>query len=408
MQRPKFLTRLVAMMSAEVDASTLEAYRRAGSIAYEILQQSENRRLECKIRGVHPWQLDEATRAYLLCSWNAFALQTLGDQFLDADYKANPATVGFVPTVTAEQIAAFYGPVSQWLGRAKQAEDNPGFRLDVPVPAELPPWSEADPCPRPHLDAMIAALHSLQVHAEAAMATFNDQTVPEGRDKDLRKLNELLKKASCEADYARGLCSPKVSQELHEQIEKRAQDAIKDFFRFGQFLAMPELMAVPVQPARVSPPTNAVGIKCDLPLPNQPNFDPWCLTSPDAAKLLQSEPEAQETILELWQHDPQPERTLALQAEIARAMVRGDIAYATHQDGQLLGYYHRTPWAPIYVTKRAVVLDGTVMRQFQQFTLDISADGVLAGGSFTRCIMPGVFSKAKKIEYCDPHEEDHH
>jgi hypothetical protein len=79
--RPSLWGQLLARLQGEVPADTLEAYRRA-------------------------------------CSWNAFLLQTLGDQFLDADYRANPASVGFVPPVTAEQVLASTSGRSPTRGRA--------------------------------------------------------------------------------------------------------------------------------------------------------------------------------------------------------------------------------------------------------------------------------------------------
>ena len=50
-------------------------------------------------------------QAEFACTWNAFVLQTLGNAFLDADYRDNPATVGFVPPITADQVLRFYSPV---------------------------------------------------------------------------------------------------------------------------------------------------------------------------------------------------------------------------------------------------------------------------------------------------------
>ena len=47
----------------------------------------------------------------LLAGWNAFFLQTMGDNLLSADYDADPKTLGYVPKITAEQALAFYNPV---------------------------------------------------------------------------------------------------------------------------------------------------------------------------------------------------------------------------------------------------------------------------------------------------------
>jgi hypothetical protein len=153
-EKSGLLGKLMAFMRGEVSAATLESYRRAGTTVHDMLHEAEAQRLNLKIQGLNPWTAPVATQAYLLCLWNAFTLQTLGDQFLDADYRANPGTVGYLPPKTAEQVFAFYDQVEGWVSRASQAQSNPLYRLDVDVPAELPAWSEVEPCPQSHLDGL--------------------------------------------------------------------------------------------------------------------------------------------------------------------------------------------------------------------------------------------------------------
>lgn len=74
-----------------------------------------------------------------------FLLQTIGDAFLDEDYWLDPATVGYVPPITADQALACYGQVEAWLSRAARARGNSDYELDVAVPADLPPWRRAMP-----------------------------------------------------------------------------------------------------------------------------------------------------------------------------------------------------------------------------------------------------------------------
>lgn len=116
----------------------------------EALEQAERERLHAAAEGRTPWTMPPAKQAELLCTWNAFVLQTLGNAFLDADYRDNPATVGFVPPITADQVLRFYTPVEGWLTRAQQAHADPNFRLDVAVPADVPAWSEVEPFPNSH------------------------------------------------------------------------------------------------------------------------------------------------------------------------------------------------------------------------------------------------------------------
>jgi len=167
-ERPGLWTRLVAHLGGEVPATTLEAYRRAGAGVHELLSEVEQRRADLALKGGHPWSADRTSRTLELCAWNAFTLQLLGDELLVGDYRAKPATVGFVPPVTAEQAHAFYDQVEGWLSLARQALSNPTYQLDVEVPADLPDWSETEHCPREHLEALLAAARRL--HQRAAIA----------------------------------------------------------------------------------------------------------------------------------------------------------------------------------------------------------------------------------------------
>jgi hypothetical protein len=69
--------------------------------------------------GGSMWTARPHQASQLLCAWNAFALQNPGDQLVEADYAAGPRTVGYLPPVTAEQAAAFFGEVEHWPARAR-------------------------------------------------------------------------------------------------------------------------------------------------------------------------------------------------------------------------------------------------------------------------------------------------
>lgn len=104
-------------------------------------------------KGVTVWSMPPDARSQLLCTWNAYALQTLGESFMDADYAAVPRTVGYLPPVTAEQAARFLGEVEYSSAAAHRGPADPGFDItaDQAVPARLPAWAEVEPCPVPHL-----------------------------------------------------------------------------------------------------------------------------------------------------------------------------------------------------------------------------------------------------------------
>lgn len=391
--RPALWTRVAATLAGEVSAETLEPYRRAGTAALELLVEAEERRAELVAEGVSLWSADGGTKAFLVAAWNASSLQTLGEEFVEADYRANPSTVGFVPPVTARQALAFYDEVEQWVSRARQAQANPKHRLDVRVPAPLPAWVDVEPCPPEHVDAMLAACRHLCGHAELAVADAERGAPPEHRD-DVARLRADLASAMTGERYALDLKAGKVDARLHERIEQSAKRAVEAAFRVGQLAAMPELVdALPPPPQR-------------LPGPGEPGFDPWCLTSPSSRALWKRDPRARAALDLLWSSDPDPARTLAVQAELDAALAGGEIAYATDRQGRRLGNFYCCPWAPIYVAAADVTLDGRRIARGQQFTLDVSAEELLEGGRFKRELLLGDFSPTDGVDYCDGFGDD--
>jgi hypothetical protein len=412
-EKSGLLGKLMAFMRGEVSAATLESYRRAGTTVHDMLHEAEAQRLNLKIQGLNPWTAPVATQAYLLCLWNAFTLQTLGDQFLDADYRANPGTVGYLPPKTAEQVFAFYDQVEGWVSRASQAQSNPLYRLDVDVPAELPAWSEVEPCPQSHLDGMIAAARSLRLHAEGAMGVFEADGLPASQQNILFKLRQLAAEATSKLEYAEQLWGNRVSADLHERIEDYVKNAIEGYYQLGQLLAMPQLVD-PAAPnillkLRQLATKAASKLECALVgLPGKPGFDPWCITDPVTRSEWQRDPEARESIKEMWKHDPAPERTLEIQMQINQALLRGDLDYATNRAGERLKHFYCCPWSAIYVVNRSVTIGGKRLRTLQQFTYEVDADEVLEGGPFMRHLLVGNFEPTAEVGYCKPHKGSHH
>jgi hypothetical protein len=247
--KPTGWNRLVAKLQGEVPAAELEAFRRASGPVLELLEQVERRRLECSIDGLDPWTVPPATRAAFLCAWNAFVLQTLGNEFLDADYRAEPRTPHFVPPVTAKQVLRFYEPVEEWVNRGGQAQANPDYRLNVDVPAALPALVEADPFPPAHLDGLLHAIRAVRDHAGVAME-FLPATPPAERDKQmhLNRIRQLYASAQARARYAEDLCGTDPVPEVRERAAEHASAAIAQFYLLGQLVADPPLSSPQVPP----------------------------------------------------------------------------------------------------------------------------------------------------------------
>lgn len=356
---------------------------------YALVADLEGDRADGKLDGLDAWSVPEPTQTALLCAWNAFALQVLGDRLLEADYQSAPSTAGYVPPVTAEQALAFYGQVPEWLSRARQARASSSFRLDVEVPATLPAWSEVEPCPRPHLAAMRSALDQLRRHTSAAMAGFHLQLDQPERRRAHDHVHEVLAEAEAAASYSDRLWTPEVPASVHEAIEDHAKLAVERFYEAGQLLAMPRLA--------LDPPRPRVGAGGRLRGPGDRGFDPWRLTDPDSRSRWQADPEAREAIEVLWANDPDPRRTLEIQAQIEAAADRGDIERLPS-----VGPYYCCPWAPIWVVKRSVVLGGRRLGPLEQFTYDVSAEEMAEGGPFVRRILVGRFRPTDDVDYCIP------
>ncbi len=398
---PTLATRLRAKLAGEVAAGSLDAYRSAGAAAYGLLVEAEQLRQQLRAEGRDGFSAEPATKAFLVCAWNAFALQTLGDEFVEADYRADPKTVGFVPPVTAEQALAFYDEVEHWLVRAGQAKADPGYRLDLHVPAEIPGWAVAEPCPHEHLMAMLAACRKLVEHAELAVADLK-QPVPGEHAPVLARLDAELSAVKSNAEYAEQLHvqlhQNRANRELHERIERSIKDALERAYLLGQLAAMPELIDAAGGTLGLTPEL--------LPLPGEPGFDAWCLTDPETRPQWQRDPQAGQAIQTLWDYDPDPARTLAVEAEIEAALEAGAIDYATDAQGRRLGNFYCCPWSAIYVVRRPVRIAGQRLRAMQQFTFDVSAEEIMEGGPFKRELLLGNFQPTSEIDYCDPSSGD--
>jgi hypothetical protein len=388
-ERPSGWGRMRALWQGQVSAEALEAYRRAGPLVAEVMDRVQARRLACAVDGLDPWSIPPATRAALLCAWNAFVLQTLGSELLDADYAADPASAGFVPPAAADEAMAYFADVEGWLDRANQAEANPDFRLDVPVPADLP-WHPEAPSPMPHLQGLLGAMETVGARAAAAIALL-PETASGGtaRQEQLDRIRHLYGEARRKAENALHAADP--SHRGREGAEAHARAAIELFHEVGQLVADPTLTVGAAGEASGTMP----------PLPGERGFDPRVLSAPAAREWIRTNPRAREAIDRLWALDPHPARTLGIHAEIAEAVERGYAVYATDRRGARLAPWFRCPWSPVYEARRRLRLGGVLLLRGEQFVYDVGAspDGDRAG--FTRRVRPGPVHPTRTVQYLD-------
>jgi hypothetical protein len=388
------MTRLAAAMHGEVSAATVEAYRRAGAAAYQDMMDAEQLRASLPASGAGLWGASPAQASQLLCAWSAFALQTLGDELVEADYRADPRTQGFLPPVTAEQAAAFLGEVEHWSSRARRAASDPGYdaAAEIALPAPLPDWVRVEPCPQAHLEAMLAAARAMRGRAEAALADLIRADPPDGKQDAAARLRGMAAEADSVVGYGEALWSPDAEAQVHERAENSLRRGIAAYFQLGQLLAMPALLD--------RPQVRAVPVSGQpLPLPGQPGFDSWCLTDPHSRSRWQRDPAARRAIAMLWRYDPDPASTLAVQSQIDAAVAAGWVASETSRGRQ---HYYCCPWSAIYQARQPVTIAGQQLRPMQEFTFDVSAEEMPEGGEFTRRLLTGPFHPTSKIDYCDP------
>lgn len=228
--------KLKASTHGEVSRDSIDPYRAAGGAVYHYVVELDELRAEAA---------EPSVQVVLLAGWVSFALQVLGDELLDADAAADPATAHYLPRVTAAQAMEFYEPVQAWMARAQAARASRSYRLDVPVPEALPEWIEGEPCPVAHLVALRQAVGRLRSQTEALLAGFAPG-VDGGPARDV--VAQAAAEANSAADYATGLWTARNGSppaHLHEAIEAHLKHAVEVYFYLGQVAAMPALAAAP-------------------------------------------------------------------------------------------------------------------------------------------------------------------
>jgi hypothetical protein len=390
--RPSLMTKMRASLAGERDAVVLETLRTAGKAAYDELLAADRAREQLIAGGGSQWDAPPATGSLLLAAWNAYTLQVLGEQLLDADYAARPGTVGYVPAVTFDQASAWLSAVEGWVSRARQARVNPDYDIarELTLPAGLPEWAETDPCPPEHVQALQSAVPPVRQHIELALFTLESGGVPEAHRAAVNRLKQLHAEAGAAADYAAGLRTDRPNPQLHELIENNLKTALELWFHVGQLAAMPALLA----DYRVQ---RSAGRPDVATMPGGGRFDPWCLTDPATAKRWKRDAQAKKAIAELWRYDPEPAATLALKAQLDAAVAAGDVVVYRTRDGS--SCYYECPWPPLYEVRRPLRIGGRELKVLQQFTLHISADNVPRGGRFERRIVVGPFESTEEVQY---------
>lgn len=379
---------LAARLAGRVPATTVEGYLRAGGTVYDDLAAAEALRRDLVAAGTGLWSLPAGQTSQLLATWCAFALQTLGEKLVESERAANPRLAGYLPVMTAGQATMFLRAAGDWSARARRAVADPGYDIadEMRLPAPLPAWDRAEPCPPTHVEAMLAAARALCDRAQAALADFCATRIPAEHHGLTGRLQGLAAQADAAIGQAGQMWTPTDYQPLHKAVETTLRGALDQLFRLGQVLARPSLLAEPQAPS---------GPRRDQPLPGDAAFDPWCLTDPDAARSLRGDPGARPALEHLWRSDPDPAATLALAGDVGQAAADGTIARTGN-------YYNCTPWPAIYTTRQPVTLAGHILAPGDQLTLDICVGDMMGRApGFHRDLLITTFRPTPRLRYCD-------
>ena len=366
--------RTVRALNGQLSLLTLEAQRSAGRHFRRELDEAERLRHDLLDARTDPRHFPPSVAGRLLSVWNAYVLQTVGEQLLDT---VRYRTFGTVRAGAASRILEFLGPADRWMHQAHRAAADPSYRVEenVDLPAEPPVWPDQRHRPYPLSAAMVTAAQEIHATAGSILAGLARSSVP--RAEDLLRLQEILDDAAGAIEDAMGpeneLGFP-VSTAIHLRY------ALRTLFLFGQAAAMPALLDT-------QDSVTVVSLVSDVPS----KIGPWCLTDPHHRKGWRSLPTARAAIERLWAEDTSPAMTVRVQVQIDAALRSGAIVFATDQTGERLGSFCRCPWPAIYEVRRPVTIGGTRLMPMQQFTFDVLGEMHSQGAPYARDIVVSVF-----------------
>jgi hypothetical protein len=360
---------LAAKARGDVSTKDLSAYGRAGSDAYDLLDQ-----------------LPDPGYARL-CAWNAFVLQTYGDKLLAAG-----ESPGYVTRETADQVVIVYQFVASWIARCRQLVADPAYRLDVYVPQGMPHHWQTTP-------RTFAQLTGMRDTFQAAQAALVSNLKSLGETGDLRqRLNAFEAAVDSVAEYIDKLWTHDPGLELRATLGATLTDGLNRAYQLGQVLAVPDLLAELHSQAVKTPA--AGGQLC---LPGEAGFDVWCLTDPMERRRMERDGSFWQRLEAMWQADPHPERTIAIKAEIDAGLASGAIAYLPSGGiGRLYRLAEHCPWPGVLLVKAPMVVGGKSLEPGEKFVYAVSHDD----GNFERVVVVAPANEGLPDPFEGPVEKD--
>ncbi len=216
---------LRSSLHGEVSTAELEARRRAGRAAYGLIEEADGLQGE-----------DRGAQLFRLCAWNAFALQSIADNLIDADAASEPATAGYVPRSTLLYVAACLDEVPNWIKQARVVQNDPAARPAGGLPARLPVWHHDEPTRPGELHGLRVAFEVLQARTEGRVLAL-----PPERTRVSVELRRVCSEMKSAAEYAEAIGARHVGAVDRGEARWRLVDALQHAYLLGQLLALPTL-----------------------------------------------------------------------------------------------------------------------------------------------------------------------
>lgn len=228
---------LMGGVRGEVSPSGLDGLRQVGTSAYPLADEAEQLR---SATGWDPWQQERATQLFLVCAWNAFALETTADHLLELDAAPGSSRTERVSETTLAFAQSCLAQVESWMQAARFAQANAAYRVSTPLPATLPSWPKFEETRREHIRELRAAYEAVAPRAKYELKRL-EQTAASQQADELAEMNVIAAQMRTSLEFAEGLNSHARSHQQLQEVSGHLVRALGCAYTLGQLVAMPSL-----------------------------------------------------------------------------------------------------------------------------------------------------------------------